>query len=481
MSYLNKLLCPNCGAALRSERGVRIGRKITCLQCAVAFTIRPEDAARAEGAAGVNSRRLSLVLVGALLYLLGSVALAAYCFTHEGRRNKDSEAVTQGEAPTPAPQPPPIRAVRRTTVIVSPEEQRVIDKAIARGVWWLRDHIQASGTWGESVAGAQWPGVGIGFASLPGLTLLECGVPGSDAVVQKAADYVRKQAPTPPGYGNYQRSLAILFLDRLGEARDKELIQYLALCLIAGQALADGGWGYDAPVLQRQRTGELLKLLREDRTTLEQWRDAAVKGIGVPGARSDNSNTQFAVLALWVAQRHGVYIEKTIARVGKRFRSLQKKDGSWWYCDPANTANVSPWANMTCSGLLGLAVSHGLTKGGPKKGEALKDDAIQRALTRLGQEIDRPGEKRGLDLYFLWSLERVGVLYNLPTIAGKDWYAWGRKLILPKQQPDGYWKDGGCWYASNPVIDTCFALLFLKQANLAEDLSDKLGLLSPSE
>jgi hypothetical protein len=112
-----------------------------------------------------------------------------------------------------------------------------------------------------------------------------------------------------------------------------------------------------------------------------------------------------------------------------------------------------------------------------KKQKPLDDDAINRALALLSREIDRPNDKRPLNYYLMWSLARVGVLYNLPKIYGKDWYAWGCKLLLPCQKADGSWANGG-YFGSNAVIDTCFVLLFLKQANLAKDLSSKLQLLS---
>jgi hypothetical protein len=86
------------------------------------------------------------------------------------------------------------------------------------------------------------------------------------------------------------------------------------------------------------------------------------------------------------------------------------------------------------------------------------------------------------DVYFLWSLERMAVVYNLPTIAGKDWYAWGSAILVAAQNEDGSWSD-----AFPGVVDTCFALLFLKRANIAKDLSKALQLqgrfpdVSPSE
>jgi hypothetical protein len=130
---------------------------------------------------------------------------------------------------------------------------------------------------------------------------------------------------------------------------------------------------------------------------------------------------------------------------------------------------------MTCSGLLGLAVAHGV-RPGEMQSKQQSDPAIERGLAMLGREIDRPGEKRIPDLYFLWSLERVGVLYKRRMIGGKDWYAWGCRALLSGQADDGSWKRGS-FYRNTPVLNTCFALLFLNQANLAQDLTNKLHLL----
>src|SRR5205823_283081 len=49
----------------------------------------------------------------------------------------------------------------------------------------------------------------------------------------------------------------------------------------------------------------------------------------------------------------------------------------------------------------------------------------------------------------------------------------GAEQLIANQKPEGNWDKGGTGIES-PVIDTCFALLFLSQANLAEDLADRL-------
>src|SRR5260370_41342744 len=98
---------------------------------------------------------------------------------------------------------------------------------------------------------------------------------------------------------------------------------------------------------------------------------------------------------------------------------------------------------MTCSGWLALAVAHGAAESLKSNDKLTDDPAVKAALGMLGREIAKPKETRPTDLYFLWSLERVGVLYNLEKISNKDWYAWGRVELLDSQHDDGTWVGGG--------------------------------------
>ncbi|HYT92699.1 MAG TPA: hypothetical protein VEL76_28540, partial [Gemmataceae bacterium] len=99
-----------------------------------------------------------------------------------------------------------------------------------------------------------------------------------------------------------------------------------------------------------------------------------------------------------------------------------------------------------------------------------------RLLLELAQ-LDNAPLMRGMyfdgdnwgDLYFLWSLERMAVIYDLKKIEDKDWYAWGSGIILANQSGDGSWRE-----RFPGVPDTCFALLFLVRANVVKDLTDKL-------
>ena len=130
------------------------------------------------------------------------------------------------------------------------------------------------------------------------------------------------------------------------------------------------------------------------------WRKAALKGGMFDPGRSDNSNTQFAILALWVAGRHQVAIDRTIALVEKRFRTTQDRaptrpylnGGSWPY-NPDSGDDQQPLADHD----LRRPARPGHRARPDQDAEAksqrpLEDPAIRKGLAMLGREIDRPGE-----------------------------------------------------------------------------------------
>src|SRR5207244_2064094 len=199
--------------------------------------------------------------------------------------------------------------------------------------------------------------------------------------------------------------------------------------------------------------------------------------------RTDNSNTQFAILALWAARRHDVPMIRTLNLITKRYITSQNGDGTWdYHYHFGGAATTRDSDAMTCVGLLGLAVGHGLARDPvlnlvPDRQKVAQDPRIVHGFAALGRRIGMPtGQWDKLpmqNLYFLWSVERVGMLYDLPTIGDKDWYRWGAEVLVANQRPQGHW-DGGGYHGATPVIDTCLALLFLKRANFAKDLTNVL-------
>jgi hypothetical protein len=203
--------------------------------------------------------------------------------------------------------------------------------------------------------------------------------------------------------------------------------------------------------------------------------------------RDDNSNTQFAMIALWAARRHGIPVEQTLTLVDQRFHNSQQANGAWAY----QFVGWRPTPQMTCVGLIGLAMGHGAYKdayGNSWKDKdaaksVLEDPSIQRGLNKLTESVGTPPmdwkqRTTQVDLYFLWSLERTAMLYNLPNIRGKDWYGWCAQMLVSNQQMDGSWMRGG-YPGANPHLDTCLALLVLQRANLVTDLTESLRLYIP--
>ena len=510
-----KVACPKCRAGLKSAKELAPGRNVTCPRCQTAFVVPGGEIAKgAPPAMGIlvpatpssirtppsnngpsarpnpvdpvelsleQPKKLStlmLLLVGTFLVLGGGGLLVYFCFLGDGKKTAEAEEYFELPEPEFKPLPP------RPLIPLAKVEQQQVDTAVGRGVAFLKKAQTPEGTWPS-----QRP---VEAGALAGMSLLECGVPANDPVIVKAANYVRKHVP---GMNNtYGISLYLLFLNKLNDPEDRGRIKDLAMRLVMGQSPL-GGWTYNCPVLAPQDQEVLLALLKDmGQKTLPEFDKAfpgRIKGLP-PALKSlallhepprgadfrqggDNSNTQFALLALWAARGQKLPVDPTLQRVVNRFRNSQNPDGSWFY---SGTNNASPGGlpTMTCAGLLALAVGYGLPAAETKRDDPLKDQAIAKAIQHLSKAIggrDSRGKPRMLELYFLWSVERVGVLYHLKTIGDKEWYYWGMDMLLANQLPNGSW-HAGVGHGSEPILDTCFALLFLQRVNLAQDLTDKL-------
>jgi hypothetical protein len=372
-----------------------------------------------------------------------------------------------------------------------------VQKAVQRGVAALKN--------GPTLRGQNR--YEIGAVALVGIALLECDVPAEDASVQKAATDLRKACPELTH--TYSLSLALLFFDRLGDPKDVPLIQAMGARLLAGQNSA-GGWSYHCP---KPTAAEVQRLMNPTPTpspaanptqkplfpfekkkplTLPAEAPGAQPPQPAPaagdftGGAGDNSNTQFATMAVWVARRYGLPVDEALGRIEARFRASQNPDGGWGYLPRSKELPaMNSSASMTCAGLLGLAVGHGVgtelrvrdpkaKPGAPRpQADPARDAAVRNGFIALAASLDTPFAGAGRDLqqghYFLWSLERVAMVYGLNTIGNRDWYAWGATLLVNSQGADGAWHG-----QYSPCVDTAFALLFLRKSNLARDLTDHL-------
>jgi serine/threonine protein kinase len=418
----------------------------------------------------------------------------------EKPRDKPEEKPAPAAPPPDKPLPPPAREKKPI--------DRAIERAIENGVAALRRMQQIDGTWKHQK---------IGATALAGLTILECVGDKDDRTVQAAAARVR--AASPRLTDTYSLSLAVLFLDRIENDADTPLIESMAVRLIAGQT--NGCWSYECPRVSEEevrrlevetglRAGapksgrDLSKLpLRGKRQTKDLPKEiqaqlteiARVRGKGAgTELTGDRSNTQFATMALWVGRRYGIPAQGPLLAIDRHLRASQLPSGGWSYvCSPPGQRGSGTLgsAAMPCAGLLGLAVGHGASldikkKKNPKleSTDVSKDAQIKLGFAALASHIGQPvgwnGEGKpavgipiatSREFYFLWSLGRVAVTYNVKTIRKKDWYSWGTEILLASQKLDGSWAGEFAVCGA----DTCFALLFLKRYNFGPDLSRSLS------
>jgi hypothetical protein len=135
--------------------------------------------------------------------------------------------------------------------------------------------------------------------------------------------------------------------------------------------------------------------------------------------------------------------------------------------------------SMTTAGLACLFICKAHLDGVPGYEKALKapvDRALRDGAAWIARDFSvtkNPGNesnggggggggrvRAGHLLYYLYGLERAGVLLLVPKFGEHDWYVEGAAEIVKAQNADGSWdaKDEG---TVGPVCDTCFSLLFL--------------------
>jgi hypothetical protein len=325
-----------------------------------------------------------------------------------------------------------------------------IDGAIERGVAWLLEEQRGPGTWGSGKHA-------VGKTALATFALLHCGLAeDQDTKASRRLARALRHLDTH-GAGRarrretdtrtYEASLLLMLLRSRGRPEDRERMQRLAALLCRSQA-GNGQWWYD--------------------------------GVGKNTA-GDNSNTQFAVLALGVARGEGLDVPDTYLRRAMRWwHSSGGSDGGFGYASGGSPKSASTGsmtaAGIACLGILETIFPRAAWRGvDPKYAPAPKGPAAVRpnAVAFLdqvfsvrrnhGPAIDRKNQRqrlagRGWLHYYLWTVERAMVLAGLEKLGKHDWYALGARHLVDTQKKDGSWRG------EHPLYATCFALLFLTRA-----------------
>jgi hypothetical protein len=302
-----------------------------------------------------------------------------------------------------------------------------VRNAIKRGIEYLKQEQSPRGDWMEY---AGYPG---GVSALCTLAMLEAGVPPDDPHIKSALEALRKLPPKQ----TYVTSLQTMVLCAAEPKRDLVQIRINVRWLEDTQ-IKDGpykgAWSYPA-------TG-----------------------------RGDNSNSQFALLALHAAERVGVEVsDQTWRRAYAYWKKAQNPDGSWGY-----VADSSGTGSMTCAGIASMVIASGKitppdasVEDGRVQccGEQEKNDAIERGLQWLGRNFTVNGNPNSnldnWEYYYLYALERVGRMTAHRYIGEHDWYREGaQKFVREQDELTGFWK-GSSRVEQQPLIGTSMALLFL--------------------
>jgi hypothetical protein len=303
---------------------------------------------------------------------------------------------------------------------------KAIAEAIKKGQDFLKG-TQREGQWEH-----QFPGIipqTGGVSALALLALVESGLGTDDKVVRDGLAFLRKQPPK----STYTVALQTAVLARAEPRKDKALLERNVKWLLdTAKAPAHGtiAWGYP--------------------------NEAA--------AGPDNSNTQFAVLALNAAARAGIDIPaETWQRVRRYYLDTQLPTGGWSY--PVKSPRTER-LTMTSAAVFALGVVSQHDKGFPAEAKQALDNGVK----RMGETFRiRPGGAVGSNLAFvyynLYGIRRAGVTAGQKTFSDSkgnliDWYRDGSRFLLDTQQENGRWQ-GSDAIDGNPVIATSFALLFL--------------------
>ena len=232
--------------------------------------------------------------------------------------------------------------------------------------------------------------------------------------------------------------------------REFESVYSASAHILLCEALRDPARGIEA-----QRSLEFLLANREDGV----W--------GYPWGHRCDSNTQFALLALRAARRLGLEVPERVL--------LEALAGLEAFHDPSGGFTYSPgdrvaYAGITAAALASLAVLQEAAADLARLRAALERDADSREEAEEWLEARFDPQRNQYTegdwtpiwhLAYLWAIERWCGLTQRERIGGRDWYTEGATWLVEMQARDGSF--GG------RLVDTCFALLFLRRATVTQD------------
>jgi hypothetical protein len=384
---------------------------------------------------------------------------------------KDQPASAEGKAPAPSKKesPPPK---------VDPKK---VDAAVKKGVLYLVSQVGAL-----SPAAAKDPVKECRTEEFVLWTFVHAGVSETSPVFRHLFKSVTEAEPKR----TYEAALQAMILEELDRVRYQGRILQCAQFLADNQC-PNGQWPYgesvppskDVPTTAiplptpsrssgSSSTGERQKPLVVQRLKVAPRKNGPAEG--------DNSNSQYAALGIRSCVDAGVdFPEDTYRRARKWMKGSQHSaaggagigvatggepsapPAGWCYMGK-NHDGHNAYGSMTVGAIGALAIYDTLL------GEDWrKDPAVASGISWMAKNFSvagnpgPPSERWCKDthyghFYFLYGLERAGVLCRTEWMGRHPWYSEGAGFLLANQDRDGSW--------SGNIYDTCFAILFLKRA-----------------
>ncbi len=387
---------------------------------------------------GVPPRRASLVAraIGAALLLTGFMTTSAIAPPPAAATvpEKGQSQKTGAVSATPEPAPEQRRSIASPWGKLTPLGEQVAS-AIDRGVQALKTQQRDDGSWTDIELEAR-----TGMTSLVTLALLSARERPDSPPISKALALLRRFGPAELR-NTYAIALQTLVFTEAEPAQDRERIT------------ANVSWLENAQFNPRDNVGPA-----------GTWTYSDMKRR--PG---DNSNTQWAFLALHAASESGVPVKPEVWALARAYwEKCQKPDGSWGYT-PDSTNQT---ASMTCAGISSsiIAALHS-----PSNVEVIRGAAV----SNCGSTVGNRSVQAGIDwlaknfyvnqnfrggqqwrFYYMWGLERVGRLSGVRYFGERDWYRDGAtELVRIQITQNGFWK--GALVEDDRVLATSYAVLFL--------------------
>ncbi len=338
-------------------------------------------------------------------------------------------------------------------------DEAKVDAAIRKGVEWLKQR----GDFGD-------PNDRGCTRELALLTLVHAGVTRRDPFF---SDQLQKMLPVDPRW-TYRTALRAMTLEEVDRVKYQPEIHKCAQFLVDNQR-ANGQWSYGDPTTFPQEVpkpppevatgGGGVKVY--DETDAAGRRVKPQVRLRVPVKKNknldgggDNSNSQYAALGLRACHDAGIILPKDVVERAQQWWRSQQHDAEpgagayggagWGYGGKAR----DPYGSMTAGAVGSLSICDYIL------GENWKlDKALQKGVAWLGAnfEVDKnPKKGAAWHYYYLYGVERAGMLFETENLGKREWYPEGAEFLLGAQKADGSWGGG--------IIDTCFAILFLRRA-----------------